>query len=104
MRTQSIILAAALALAPFGARGADLVVWWEKGFYPQEDAAVAQIVAAFEQGSGKQTELVQPQQDEVFDKAQAALAAGQPPDFLFGTASERWIAPESVPPPPGWRI
>ena len=27
-----------------------------------------------------------------FDKAQAALEAGQPPDFLFSTAIERWAA------------
>ena len=26
------------SLAPLGARAADLVVWWEKGFYPEEDA------------------------------------------------------------------
>ena len=56
---------------------ADLVVWWEKGFYAQEDEAVAEIVAAFEQKTGKQVELVQPAQDEMFDKAQAALEAGR---------------------------
>jgi hypothetical protein len=38
-----------LVMAPLGAWGADLVVWWEKGFYPQEDEAVAEIIAAFEQ-------------------------------------------------------
>ena len=37
MRVQAILLAAALALAPLGARAADLVVWWEKGFCPDED-------------------------------------------------------------------
>ena len=58
MRRQAIVLAAALALAPLGARAADLVVWWEKGFYPQEDEAVREIVAAFEQKTGKQVELV----------------------------------------------
>ena len=85
MRRQAIVLAAALAMAPLGAKAADLVVWWEKGFYPQEDEAVAETVAAFEQKTGKQVELVQLAQDELFDKAQAALGAGQPPDFLFGT-------------------
>ncbi len=49
MRRQAIVLAAALFMAPLGARAADLVVWWEKGFYPQEDEAVAETVAAFEQ-------------------------------------------------------
>jgi multiple sugar transport system substrate-binding protein len=79
-------------MAPLGAKGADLVIWWEKGFYAQEDEAIAEIIAAFEQRSGKKVELVQPAQDELFDKAQAALAAARPPDFLFGTSAERWAA------------
>ena len=85
MRARAVVLAVALVLAPLGAKAADLVVWWDKGFYPQEDAAVREIIAAFEQKTGKQVELVQPAQDEMFQKAQAALEAGQPPDFLFGT-------------------
>ena len=92
MRSEAVILAATLVMAPLGARGADLVVWWEEGFYPQADEAVGEIVAAFEQDSGKQVELLQPAQDKVFDNAQQALAAGQPPDFLFGTTSESWAA------------
>jgi multiple sugar transport system substrate-binding protein len=88
----TVMFAAALVMAPLGAESADLVVWWEKGFYPQEDEAVTEIVAAFEQETGKQVELVQPAQDEVFDKAQAALAVGRPPDVLFGTEVwwEQW--------------
>jgi hypothetical protein len=46
MRRGAVVLALALVFAPFGARAADLVVWWEKGFYPQEDKAVADIIAA----------------------------------------------------------
>jgi ABC-type glycerol-3-phosphate transport system substrate-binding protein len=68
MRGRAVVLAAALAMAPIGvsAQAADLVVWWQSDFHPQEDEAVAEIVAAFEQGSGKEVELVQPAQDEVF--------------------------------------
>jgi multiple sugar transport system substrate-binding protein len=93
MRAQAVILAVAIAMAPPGATAADLVVWWEQGSYPQEDAAVREIIAAFEQETGKQVELVQPTQSETFQKAQAALEAGQPPDFLFGTPSRWWVAP-----------
>lgn len=78
----------ALALAPLGARGADLVVWWEQGFNPEEDAAIAEIVAAFEHESGKRVELVQPSQNDMAAKALAAAEAGQPPDFLFGTNTD----------------
>ena len=34
MRVRAILLAAALVLAPLGARAADLVVWWEEGLLP----------------------------------------------------------------------
>ena len=57
-RLVPVLLAAALVLAPLGAQAADLVVWWEKGYYAQEDEAVPEIIAAFEQETGKQVELV----------------------------------------------
>ena len=75
----------AVVIAPLGAKAADLVVWWEKGYNPEEDAAVREIIAAFEQDSGKQVELEQPSQDDMEAKVLAAVEAGQPPDFLFGT-------------------
>jgi multiple sugar transport system substrate-binding protein len=84
MRIGAMILAAALAMAPLGAQGADLVVWWDKGFYPEEDAAVAEIIAAFEQKTGKQVELVLQPQEEHEVNILAAVEAARPPDFAFG--------------------
>ena len=49
MRAQTVLVALALILAPLGAQAADLVVWWQKGFNPEEEQALAEIVAAFEQ-------------------------------------------------------
>src|SRR3954454_16405907 len=57
MRVRAILLAAALVLAPLGARAADLTVWWEKGFYPEEQPAVREIITAFERKTGKQVDL-----------------------------------------------
>jgi multiple sugar transport system substrate-binding protein len=82
----------ALVMTPIGAHGADLVVWWFKGFFEQEDAAVREIIAAFEQETGKQIELVQPAIDQMFDQANAALEAGSPPDFLYSILSGQWTA------------
>jgi hypothetical protein len=42
MRGRAVVLASAIVMAPLGARAADLVVWWERGFYPQADEAVAE--------------------------------------------------------------
>jgi hypothetical protein len=43
MRKQFIVLAAALVMAPLGATAADLVVWWNEGYYTQEDEAIRDI-------------------------------------------------------------
>ena len=56
-RITGAILGALLVLAPLGAEAADLVVWWEEGYYAEEDEAIREIVTAFEQESGKQVEL-----------------------------------------------
>jgi ABC-type glycerol-3-phosphate transport system substrate-binding protein len=88
-----VVLAAMLAMAPLGAKAADLVVWWEKGYYDQENEPVREIIAAFEQETGKQVELDLPSYDDSQVKVQAAVEAGQPPDFLFGVGLlARWLA------------
>ena len=55
MRARAAVLAVTFVMAPLGAMAAELV--WEKGFYQQEDEAVREIIAAFEQKAGKQVEL-----------------------------------------------
>ena len=75
LRVRAVVLAAALILAPFGARAADLVVWWQKGYYAQEEAALREIVAAFEQETGKQVELVFHDPAEAPDKTSKARIA-----------------------------
>jgi multiple sugar transport system substrate-binding protein len=84
MRGRAIVAAAVLTMAPLGAYGADLVVWWEKGFYEQEDEAVREIIAAFEQDTGKQVELVHYSNEELPQRLVAALEADRPPDLAFG--------------------
>jgi multiple sugar transport system substrate-binding protein len=92
MSSRTAVLVATLAMAPVGALAADLIVWWEKGFYPEEDAAVAEIIAAFEDKTGQQVELVLHEQAAFPDAIEAALEAGQPPDFAFHTDFDDYIA------------
>jgi multiple sugar transport system substrate-binding protein len=80
---RAFALVTLILAAPLGARAADLVVWWQKGFSPQEGEAVAEIIAAFEQETGKQVELDLPSLDDIDARVFPAIAAGQPPDFLF---------------------
>jgi ABC-type glycerol-3-phosphate transport system substrate-binding protein len=88
MRTRAVILAVAIVLAPLGAKAADLVVWWEKGVYAQEDEAVVESLAAFEQDSGKHAEFSFDPMEELPKRIEASLEVGRPPDKrLFGTAN-----------------
>jgi multiple sugar transport system substrate-binding protein len=93
MYAHAVLVTLALILAPLGARAADLVVWWEQGFYPEEDAAVRETIAAFEQKTGKQVDLVLHPQAELTGNVQAAIETGQPPDFLFGLLIDANIDP-----------
>jgi multiple sugar transport system substrate-binding protein len=92
MYAHAVLVTLALILAPLGARAADLVVWWQEGYHPQEDAAVREVAAAFEQETGKQVELVFYPMEALPDQIAAALEAGRPPDFAFGFWASDHIA------------
>jgi multiple sugar transport system substrate-binding protein len=100
MRVRTILLAAVLVLAPLGLRAADLVVWWEQGYNPEEDTAIKETVAAFERKADKRVEVLLHEQSEMPDELQAALQAGRPPDIAAGSllnayatdlASKGWL-------------
>jgi multiple sugar transport system substrate-binding protein len=80
-------------MAPLGAQAADLVVWWDEGYYAEEHEAVREIIAAFEQETGKKVELVFHPESEHPEAIAAALEAGQPPDFAFGFFLDYHIGP-----------
>ena len=58
-----------------------------KGFDPEEDQAIREIIAAFERKTGKAVELDLHPFDKLPDKVTEALQAGRPPDLAFG----RWL-------------
>jgi multiple sugar transport system substrate-binding protein len=91
MRSRTAVLAAMLAIAPLEAKAADLVVWWDKASNAQEDEALHETIAAFEQTTGKRVELVFHPDNELPGKLVAALASGQAPDFAFGNNLENYI-------------
>jgi multiple sugar transport system substrate-binding protein len=86
------LLAAAIIMAPLGAKAADLVVWWQKEAYAQEDEALREIIAVFEQESGQRVDLILYPDEELPGKLEAALGAGQPPDFAFSLRMNDYIS------------
>jgi multiple sugar transport system substrate-binding protein len=95
VRVCTILLAGALTLTPVAAWATDLVVWWEKGYHPEEDRAVEEIVAAFEQKAGKDVELTFYPQVELPKAIEAAAAEGRGPDLAYGIwlyeYAPRWV-------------
>src|SRR5512138_919371 len=88
------ILAATAALTFASAVWAQetLVVYWGKGFYPQEDKALDDMVAKFEKKTGVKIELSRYSPQEAVPKAVAALDAGTPPDVAYGDVYDFQVA------------
>ena len=87
MKTWAIGLMAGTFLA--GAVGqsavaADLVIWWNKSYYQEEDDKFEEIVRTFESDSGMSVEYSLFTNEDAPVKALAALSAGQVPDLAFG--------------------
>jgi multiple sugar transport system substrate-binding protein len=69
-----------------------LVVYWTKGFYPQEDKALDDMVAKFEKKTGIKIELSRYSPQESVPKAVAALDSGTPPDVAYGDVFDFQVA------------
>ena len=79
--------AAALLFAAFSLPALSqetLVVYWTKGFYPQEDKALDDMVDKFQKKTGVKVELSRYSPQESVPKAVAALDSGTPPDVAYG--------------------
>jgi multiple sugar transport system substrate-binding protein len=92
MWSRILVVGTVLVLPPLAVNAADLVVWWQKGFYPQEDQAVREIITAFEQKTGKKVELSLYEEEKLPDALMATFETGEPPDLAFGLRMPDYIA------------
>jgi multiple sugar transport system substrate-binding protein len=111
MRTRSLLLwrspwitALCLALALIGpglagtaAAGEKLVVWWNKGYYPEEDAAMQKIAKDFEAKNKVEVEVSFTAQEDMLKKITAALIARRVPDVAFCFYNDWQVVPKN-----GW--
>src|SRR5881394_3139770 len=79
----ALCAAAALVLSGQVAAQEKIVVWWVKGFYPSEDAALYEAVKKFEAKTGVKVDLSQYAVQDGIPKTVAALDAGNPPDVAY---------------------
>ncbi|MEL6381197.1 MAG: ABC transporter substrate-binding protein [Cyanobacteria bacterium J06626_18] len=70
-----------------------LTIWWEKGFNLEEDEAMQNLVDAWQAESGHAADLSFYTTDDLLQKAQRAIQAGDPPDILMSHNAERGLYP-----------
>ena len=66
-----------------------LNIWWDKGFNPQEDEALRQLVRNWENKTGKKINLVFYSTDSLGDRIRRSMKAGTHPDVIMSFKAER---------------
>ena len=69
-----------------------LVSYFSKGFYPQEDKALDDVIAKFQKKTGVKVELSRYAPQEMIPKTVAALDAGNPPDIVYADVFDFQVA------------
>ncbi len=69
-----------------------LEIWWDKGYYPEEDEALRRVVKNWERQTGNEVKLSFYTNDELLQKTQRAIQAGDPPDIVMNDGGDRSIA------------
>lgn len=88
----ALVLAAASAAPALAAE--KLVVWWNKGYYPEEDAAMQKLVKAFEAKHKVEVDLSFTAQEDLLKKIQAGFLARRLPDVAFCFFNDWQIVPK----------
>jgi multiple sugar transport system substrate-binding protein len=91
------VAGAALA-KPYLANAAATTVtmWWNQGFYAQEDAAFQAIIADWEKASGNKAEITMLPGQALNEKIISALTSGQVPDLMYADNGPGQIIPQAA--------
>jgi multiple sugar transport system substrate-binding protein len=79
-----VVAAALLTSVSTHVLAADLTIWWNKSYYPEEDQQFDKIIADFEKSTGLDVDYSLYTNEDVPRKVLAALTAGEPPDLSYG--------------------
>jgi multiple sugar transport system substrate-binding protein len=70
-----------------------LRIFWNQGFYAEEDEALQKAIANWEQQSHTRVELSLFSSDDILNQAVIALENGDPPDILFAHRADYTLQP-----------
>ena len=71
-----------------------LTIWWNRGFYPEQDEALQKVIANWQEKTNKKVEISFFSTDEILAAGSDALAAGKPPDIFFSQIGEFTLIPQ----------
>jgi len=92
----AVCLAVALigpGLAGVAGAGEKLVVWWNKGYYKEEDEGMQKVATAFASENNVEVEITFTIQDDLGPKITSALIARRVPDVAFCFFNDFHISP-----------
>ncbi|MGD1712311.1 extracellular solute-binding protein [Dapis sp. BLCC M172] len=71
-----------------------LTIWWNRGYYPEQEEALKKVVAEWLEKTDNKVELLFLSEDDILQAGIDALAAGKPPDILFSERAEFTLIPQ----------
>ncbi len=71
-----------------------LTIWWNRGYYPEQDEALQKVITEWEEKTNNKVELLFFNEDDILQAGSDALAAGKPPDILFSKIGEHTLIPQ----------
>ena len=77
----------------FSDQDSTLQIWWSEGYYPEETETIRRAVAAWSEESEIEVELVVYSEKDLIQQSESAIAAGNPPDILYGYSLEFSLIP-----------
>ncbi|CAD5973371.1 Extracellular solute-binding protein, family 1 [Planktothrix tepida] len=72
----------------------ELTIWWNRGYYPEQDEAIEKVVENWKQVTGNQVKLSFFSEDDTLKEAITALKVGNPPDILFSERADFTLIPQ----------
>lgn len=70
-----------------------LTIYWNQGFYPEEDEALQEIIAAWEKETNIPVNLSLFSSDDILNRTNVALENGSPPDIVFAHRADYTLGP-----------
>lgn len=93
----AVVLSGALGLpAVSRAQSRRLLVWWNRGYYREEDEAVLRTAQAFGKARNVDVDISFTPSEDLPNRLAGALAAGRVPDVAFCSDGDREVLPSSA--------